>query len=152
MPAKLGCLAYVVDTDDIAEAALASLKSHVFLAADQIKIIVSKGWIRLEGEVEWQYQKDAAEEAVRYLRGVVGVSNLVTVKPHVSPKEVKTAVEDALKRQAEVEARRVSVETHDGTVILRGTVRSWIEREEAQRAAWAAPGVHLVEDEITVVP
>ena len=138
--------------EDIAAAAVAALKSNVLVPADQIKVTVSKGWIKLEGEVKWQFEKDAAENAVRYLTGVIGVSNLIALKPQVSPTAVKAKIEEALKRHAEMEARRVNVETRDGTVVLRGTVRSWIEREEAERAAWAAPGVRMVEDHITIAP
>lgn len=138
--------------EDIAAAAVTALNANVLVPADKIKVTVSKGWLKLEGEVEWQFEKEAAENAVRYLPGMVGVSNLIKVKPRVSPTEVKSRIEEAIKRHAEMEARRVSVETQDGTVILRGTVRSWIEREEAERAAWAAPGVRMVEDQITVEP
>jgi osmotically-inducible protein OsmY len=98
------------------------------------------------------YTRDIAEKAVRRLTGVKGVVNLVQLKPHVEPTENKRKIEDGLKRSAEVDANHVTVETHGAEVILKGTVRSWIERKEAERAAWAAPGVVKVEDRITIRP
>jgi osmotically-inducible protein OsmY len=135
---------------DIARAAVDALKWNVLVPEDRIKVKVSKGWVTLEGAVDWQYQKSAAEKSVRRLVGVVGVSNLIEVKPAVSKAEVKSAIESALKRLAEVDANRIRVDTEDGKVVLSGTVRSWFEREEAERAAWAAPGVRAVEDHIAI--
>jgi osmotically-inducible protein OsmY len=138
--------------EDIARACLVALSANISVPRDKIKVTVSKGWVTLEGEVEWQYQKDAAESSVRFLGGVKGVSNLITVKPRLSPTEVKARIESAFKRSAELDASRVAVEVNGSKVILRGTVRSWAERDEAQREAWAAPGVSSVENLITVSP
>ena len=98
----------------------------------------------------WQYQRAAAERAVRYLTGVKGISNLIEVKPSVSPMEVKTKIEAALKRNAELDAKRITVETAGGKVTLKGSVRSWTERTDAERAAWGAPGVNEVDDRLVV--
>jgi osmotically-inducible protein OsmY len=136
--------------EDIARVALDTFKWSLLIPKDQIRIKVSKGWVTLEGTVDWQFQKLAAEKAVRKLIGVRGVTNLIELKPQVSKGEVKMAIEGALKRLAEVDANRIKVETEDGKVVLTGTVRSWFERAEAERAAWAAPGVRTVEDRIAV--
>ena len=135
---------------DIAEAARAALKADSRLPADRIKVIVERGWVTLEGTVDYYYQKSAAESDVRYIAGVRGVTNALVVTPKVSPTDIRMKIEEALKRSAQLDANRISVETEGSKVILSGTVRSWAEREEAEMAAWAAPGGTQVENKIKV--
>ena len=137
---------------EIARDAVSALKAQLPLSAEKIKVVVKDGWLTLEGQVEWHYQRQSAESAVRRVKGVRGVSNLVLVKPSASPWEVKRKIEEALKRSAEIDANRITVEANGSEVVLKGTVRSWIERQEAERAAWAAPGVTKVIDNISVSP
>ena len=137
---------------DIARDAVAALKSQLPISSENIKIVVKNGWVTLEGQVEWQYQKNTAESAVRRIKGVKGVSNMILLKPRVEPAEIKKKILDAFKRNAEIDANRIQVETNGSEVILKGTVRSWMEREEAERVAWSAPGITKVEDRIVVAP
>ena len=137
---------------DIARDAVAALKSELPISYDRIKVIVKDGWVTLEGAVEWQYQKTTADTAVRKVKGVKGVTNVITVKPKVEPSELKRKIQEAFKRNAEVDANRITIEANGSEVILKGTVRSWIEREEAERVAWSAPGVTKVEDRIVISP
>jgi osmotically-inducible protein OsmY len=137
---------------DIAAAAARALTWNAALPADRIQVTVSKGWVTLEGDVDWQYQKQEAENAVRRLWGVRGVSNLISVKPSAAPADLKKKIEQALVRSAQLDAQGIAVDIQGTTVILKGSVRSWAERQEAQRIAWLAPGITNVDNRITVLP
>lgn len=136
---------------DIAHAAVNALRWDIQVPDDRIKATIEDGWIALDGEVEWQYQKWAAEGAVRNLTGVKGVTNLIAVKPKkASTYEVGQKIKDSLRRHAERDADKITIEAKDGRVTLRGTVSSFAERQDAERAAWQAAGVTKVDDFIAV--
>jgi osmotically-inducible protein OsmY len=135
---------------DIARDAAQALQFELPYTWEKIKVIVEDGWITLEGEVEWQYQRERAQKAVENLRGVTGVVNKIEVRPHVAPVEIKRKIEQALRRVAEIDASRITVEANGSEVILRGTVRSWAERQRAEEAAWNAPGVSKVDNRIRI--
>jgi osmotically-inducible protein OsmY len=137
---------------EIARDVLAVMKLDLRVPDDRLKAGIQNGFVTLEGNVEWHYQREAAESCARKVNGVRGVTNKIEVKPTISTTEVKTKIEDALRRSAEVDARRITVSAQDGAVTLYGNVRSWFEKEQAERAAWAAPGVSRVIDHIAVVP
>jgi osmotically-inducible protein OsmY len=135
---------------DIARDAITAITTQLPISFENIKVTVRDGWFTLEGRAEWQYQKNTAENAVRRVRGVKGVSNMIALKPRAKPAEIRNKIQEAFKRNAEVDANRIVVETNGSEVILSGTVRSWLERHEAERVAWSAPGVTKVEDRIVV--
>jgi osmotically-inducible protein OsmY len=137
---------------DIAQAAVAALMWNTVVPPDRVTVAVTKGWVTSKGTLEWQYQKDAVARAIRDLAGVKGIANEIIVKPRVSTTDVQAKIEAAFKRSAEIDARRVSVSAQGGKITLTGNVHSWAERREAERAAWAAPGVVQVDDRITITP
>lgn len=137
---------------DIARAALDALRWNISVPHDRIKVKVEKGWVTLEGDVDWYYQKEAAERSVRYLTGVRGVSNLMTLRARPVPADIKQKIKDALQRGAEFDAEHITVEMDGSKVILRGTVRSFAEMQDAERAARNAHGVTEVENRLTVDP
>ena len=136
--------------DDIAQRALTVLDLNVLVPIGKIMVKVEHGWLTLTGEVEWDYQRTAAMHDLRKLRGVMGITNNVTLKPHASAPDIKQRITDALKRSAEVEGSRIKVSVINGEVELRGDVDSFADRRSVAQAAWSAPGVTMVKDHVHV--
>jgi osmotically-inducible protein OsmY len=136
----------------IASAAVNALSWNSAIPPELIQVTVRDGWVTLNGTVPWQYQKAAAEKTIEHLRGVKGVANAIVVKAPVTATDVRHKIEEAFRRSADVDSKRVSVEAHNGTVVLRGTVHSLTERAAAEHAAWAAPGVIALDDQLIVEP
>jgi osmotically-inducible protein OsmY len=135
---------------EITRDAVAALKTELPYSYANIKVIAKDGWLTLEGSAEWNYQRNRAEDAMLRIKGVKGVRNLIVLKPRVAPSEIRSKIEEAFRRNAELEAKNVTIEANGSEVILKGTLRSWAERQEAERAAWRAPGVTKVDNRITI--
>jgi len=135
---------------DIAHNALAAIKLQLPFAPPTVKVLVRQGQVTLEGQVPWDYQRQRIVSAVRALRGVVSVNNLITLAPRVAPGDIKHRIEDAFRRNAQIDANHISVRAEGDEVILSGKVSSWAERDMAQSTAWSAPGVTKVKNELTI--
>jgi osmotically-inducible protein OsmY len=136
--------------DEIAKRVVDIMNWQVSVPSDRIKVKVEKGWVTLNGEVDWHFQKADAEKSVRRLSGVMGIANLITIKPRVEAKDVKKRIESALKRNAEIEAQNIRVFVQGGKVTLDGRVDSWAERQRVENTVWSAPGVISVEDRLSI--
>lgn len=137
--------------DEIARRVLEVLRWNTTVPDDRVKVTVQNGWVTLTGSVEWNYQRESASRALQGLAGVRGVANTIRIAPKASPADLRNRIEQALKRQAELDALGIAVELADGSVTLRGKVHSLSERRVAEQAVWAAPGVREVRDNLSVM-
>lgn len=135
---------------EIARAAVAAIRADLPAIADNIKVLVQAGHVTLEGKLEWHYQRERLEGAVRRVQGITALTNLITVEPRVQPADVQRRIEDAFRRSAQIDAKQITVTADGGTVTLTGKVRTWSERTQAQNTAWSAPGVRAVKNELTI--
>jgi osmotically-inducible protein OsmY len=136
--------------ETLAIVARAALEFHILVPAKDLCVVVRDGWVTLEGDVRWQFQRSAAEKAARHVPGVKGITNEIRITPKVAPTELKKQIKVAFRRAAEVEAHNIHIEASEGKVVLTGMVHSWVERDEATRQAWSTPGVKRVENRIVV--
>jgi osmotically-inducible protein OsmY len=141
---------FLVKDEQIAKSAVEALKQHITVPKNAVTVTVDNGWVQLTGEVQWYYQKQAAENAMRYLPGVINVTNNIRLVHRVDKSEIRQKIEAAFKRSALIDSDQVKVETKDGKVVLKGTVRSWAERSAAEDAAWLATGVTEVQNDLKV--
>ncbi len=137
--------------EEIAAAAIERLSWNITIPRDSIKVKVESGWVTLSGQVEWNYQKNAAHDDIRWLTGVVGVTNQVTIKARVNALDISDKIMHALHRSWFSDPKSISVTTNGGAVKLTGTVHSWRDRNVATATAWSAPGATTVENDITIV-
>ena len=135
---------------EIARNVAAAIQTALPMQHEKVKAVVQNGYVTLEGVLDWEFQREEVARAVRLQRGVKSTINSITLRPRVIPSDIKRSIQSALVRDAQIDASHISVEAHDGTVVLEGKVRSWAEREEAQRTAWAAPGVLHVKNNIEI--
>ncbi|WP_180899846.1 BON domain-containing protein [Martelella soudanensis] len=142
---------HITADDEIARRAVNALEWNEIVPGEKLQVTIQKGWATLTGKVEWQYERDAAMRAIKGLAGITGISNLIEVVPKVSAPDVKKRIEDAFKRDAQIEADAIKVQVLDGKVTLEGKVKAYRERQAAERAAWSAAGVRHVDDRITVL-
>jgi len=135
---------------ELAETVINALKWNVLIPSDDIKVKVENGWVTTDGQVDWDYQRKAVKDTIEHLTGVKGLTNTISLAPRVHVSDVKNKIREAFERHAVIDANNIKVECNGSKVTLKGTVRSYVEKEDAEREAWNAPGVHSVENELEV--